>query len=243
MKPLSVAILSLALTTAVHADIIALGVGAVSPSEVVVKIDGHDVHLRVDGAKASGDTKATSFLQCLVAGRVVRVKKTSAKAANVMMLDGSSVGSLVNEFLDTTTKIDPCTLGKAAYQPQYAHVTGDATSEPAAAKPAKGREIHVSQGSSKANNPEHLQMPREVTYPERPYQAPPPPPAEVPSIATPGTMSTTTPSTARPYTPPASSTTTVGTSSTSAPPVAAPYTPAPAAPYTPPVTQQKPPGV
>jgi hypothetical protein len=243
MKPISVAILSFTLATAVHADTIALGVGAVSPSEVVVKIDGRDVHLSVNGTKPSGDSKATTFLQCLVAGRVLRVQKTSAKTANVTMLDGSVVGSLVNEFLDTTTKIDPCALGKAAYQPQYAHAAAGETSEPVAAKPAKGREIHVSQGSSKANNPEHLQMPREVTYPERPYQAPPPKPPEVPTIATPGTMSTSNPGTARAYTPPTSSTTTIGTGSTTAPPVAAPYTPAPAQPYTPPVTQQKPPAV
>jgi hypothetical protein len=159
------------------------------------------------------------------------------------MLDGGVVADLLNEFLDTRTKIDPCALGKAAYKPQYARAVGT-TSAPEAqsGEVAPKRETHLSFASSGGKAPAPIRMPAEVTFPERKIQPPPPPPVEVPAIATPGTMSSSKPGQARPYSPPTSSTTTVGTGAPTTPPPTEPYTPQPAAPYTPPVTQQKPPG-
>lgn len=244
MKPIAIALVSFTFfAVAARSDIVALGVGANSPSEVVVKIDGKDVHLSIEGTKPSGDPAARTFLQCLVAGRVVSVHKTSARAAKVTMLDGTSVADLVNEFLDTTTKIDPCTLGKGAYQPQYARASGDATSQPVAEKPSRAKhEVHISYGSTTSKAPPPPLMPRETTYPDRPRTTPQPQPSEIPTLAAPQPMSTYRPGEARIAAPPTASTTTIGTGSTSTPPATEPYTPQPAAPYTPPVTQQKPPG-
>ena len=245
MKPIAIALVSLLfIASAALADIVALGVGANSPSKVVVKIDGRDVRLQIEGTKPSGNPAAEAFLRCLVTGRIVKVHKTSATSAKVTMLDGTAVADLVNEFLDTTTKIDPCTLGKAAYQPQYAHVTGDTSSPstPTAAKSSRApHEVHISYGSSSSKPAPPVLWPREADAPPRPQ-----PPArakaeEVPTLATPQPMSTYQPGQARIATPPTASTTTVGTSSTSTPPPTEPYTPQPTAPVTPPVTQQKPP--
>jgi hypothetical protein len=245
MKPIAIALLSLLfIASAALADIVALGVGASSPSEVVVKIDGHDVHLQVVGAKPSGNPAAEAFLRCLVSGRVVKVHKTSGTTAKVTMLDGTAVSDLVNEFLDTTTKIDPCTLGKAAYQPQYAHLTDDTSSQagPAAGKPAHAaHEVHISYGSSSSQPAPPVLWPREADAPPRAQPAARPKADDVPTLATPQPMSTYQPGQARIATPPTASTTTVGTGSTSTPPPSQPDTPQPVAPYTPPVTQQKPP--
>jgi hypothetical protein len=245
MKPIAIALVSLLfVASAAVSDIVALGVGANSPSEVVVKIDGRDVRLHLDGAKPSGNPAAEAFLRCLVAGRIVKVHKTSASAAKVTMLDGTAVADLVNEFLDTTTKIDPCTLGRAAYQPQYAHVTGD-TSSPSTAtggKPAHAtHEVHISYGSSSSKPAPPVLWPREADAPLRPQPLPRAKAEEVPTLASPQPMSTYQPGQARIGTPPTASTTTIGTSSTSTPPPTEPYTPQPTAPVTPPVTQQKPP--
>ncbi|MDP9362494.1 MAG: hypothetical protein M3P29_13715 [Acidobacteriota bacterium] len=242
MKPLAIALLSFTLAAVSDAATVALGVGAASPNEVVVKIDGRDAHLRLDGAKPSGDPAAATFLRCLVSGRVVRVQKTSSGTAKVTMLDGSVVAELLNEFLDTRTKIDPCALGKAAYQPQYARVAGTtAASEAKSGEVAPKRETHLSFASSGGKDQAPIRMPAEVKFPERKNPPPPPPAEEVPTIAAPGTTSSYRPGQARIDAPPTASTTTIGTGAPTAPPMTAPSTPPTAAPYTPPVTQQKPP--
>ena len=247
MKSFAIAMLSLSLATASGAATVALGVGATSPNEVVVKIDGRDSHVRLDGVKPSGDPAAATFLRCLVAGRVVRLQMKGSGTAKVTMLDGTGVSELVNEYLDTTTKIDPCSLGKAAYQPQPIHVDEAALVQPKTAKKGtalKPDTAHISYAPSTNQKPVPFRMPPEVKFPERQAAPPPPPkPAEVPSIATPGTMSTYAPGRMQPDSPPTSSTTTVGTSSTATIGTAQPTTPPTATPYTPPVTVQKPPGV
>jgi hypothetical protein len=114
--------LALLLATSPHAETVALGVGAASPSEVIVKINGKDTHVHLAGVTGGGDA-ARLFLQCLVAGRVVRVQ-----GQRVTLLDGNSVANHVNEFLQSKTAADPCDLGKAAYTPAAPHATaGPAT--------------------------------------------------------------------------------------------------------------------
>jgi hypothetical protein len=259
MKPIAVALLSFSLVATSQAATIALGVGATSPSEVIVKIDGHDSHLRLDGVKPSGDPAAAAFLNCLVAGRVVRVDKTAAGSAKLAMLDGTAVSQLVNEFFDTTTKIDPCALGKAAYQPQHPHVTATGTaSTTATAEPANTGKRHPitsqpitnenlirynSSASSTGKAPEAFRMPAEATFPERQKApVPPPPPAPGATVEKPQTIGVYSPGTVKAESIPVGSTTTLGTGSLASPGNATTSTPPTAQPDKPPVTSQSPPG-
>jgi hypothetical protein len=93
------------------ADVVALGVGASKANEVIVRIGGEATHVRLDGVPDASDA-ARDFLQCLVAGRVMRVDVARGR---VTMLDGNTANDHVLEYLQTKTKIDPCQLGKAAY--------------------------------------------------------------------------------------------------------------------------------
>ncbi|HXH94255.1 MAG TPA: hypothetical protein VNN25_21950 [Thermoanaerobaculia bacterium] len=250
MKPIAIAVLSMSLAAVSHAVTIALGVGAIAPNEVIVKIDGHDSHLRIAGVKPSGDPAAATFLRCLVAGRVLRVQPSSGGAAKITMLDDSVVADLVNEYFDTTTKIDPCALGKAAYQPKPLHPV-EATAEqttPAAPAPTKhkGKLTFPSLPSSPAaaaQPPTPFRMPADVKFPE-PQAAPRPAPKspDVGSIGTPGTMQPYTPGQAHPDTLGTSSTTPMQQGGTSTIGTAQPTNVETAQPYTPPVTPQKPPG-
>jgi hypothetical protein len=250
MKPIVIALLSLSLAASSHATTVALGAGATSPNEVVVKVDGHETRLRLDGVKPSGDPAAATFLRCLVTSRVVRFQKTPAGTAKVTMLDGSVVSELVNEFLDTPTTIDPCSLGKAAYRPQEIHVAA-ASSTPQTKKRATTKQKpeaitdwvrHVSVASSPGKAPEPFRMPAAVTFPERQQQPiPGPPPAERPTISAPETVGTYTPGKASVDTMQSVPITNVKTGTMASPPQAAPSTPPTATPDTPPVTAQKPP--
>ncbi len=95
----------------VLAALIGLGVGAKDPNNIIVKVDGRDrvVDLK---AGASGDA-AQKFLQCLVAGRVLKLTKD-----HVLLLDGNDVAEHLREFMQSKTSADPCELGKAAYAPK-----------------------------------------------------------------------------------------------------------------------------
>ena len=250
MKPIAIAVLSMSLAAVSHAATIALGVGAIAPNEVIVKIDGHDSHLRVAGVKPSGDPAAATFLRCLVAGRVLRIQPSSGGAAKITMLDDSVVADLVNEYFDTTTKIDPCALGKAAYQPKPLHPVEATAEQTTPAGPAstkhRGKLTFPSLPSSPAaaaQPAKPFQMPPEVKFPER--QAAPGAAPKSPDVATVGT-----PGTMQPYTPGQAHTDNLGTSSTtpmqpggtSTIGTSGPSTVQPLQPYTPPVTPQKPPG-
>jgi|GEM_PF-2443888 len=94
----------------VLAVLLGLGVGAKDANHIVVKIDGTDrvIDLKAD---ASGDA-AQKFLQCLVAGRVLKVSKDHVK-----LLDGNDVADHLREFMSSKTSADPCALGKAVYTP------------------------------------------------------------------------------------------------------------------------------
>lgn len=250
MKPIAIAVLSISLAAVSHAATIALGVGAVAPNEVIVKIDGHDAHLRLAGVKPSGDPAAATFLRCLVAGRVLRVQPSSGGTAKMTMLDDSVVADLVNEYFDTTTKIDPCALGKAAYQPKPLHPVEATAAEttPSSATPTKrtGRLTFPSLPSSpaaKAQPATPFRMPAEVKFPERqaaPAAAPKSP--DVVTVGTPGTMQPYTPGQAQMDRPGTSSTTPIQPGGTSTVGTASPTPVQPLQPYTPPVTPQKPPG-
>ena len=97
--------------TFVLAVLLGLGVGAKDANHIVVKVDGTDrvVDLKTN---ATGDP-AQKFLQCLVAGRVLKITKDHVK-----LLDGNDVADHVREFMNSKTSADPCTLGKAVYTPQ-----------------------------------------------------------------------------------------------------------------------------
>jgi len=88
---------------------VALGVGAASSTEVIVKVNGTDRTVKVAGAP-TGNQSSKVFLQCLVAKRVLKIN-----GGDVTMLDGSKVVDHLNEFAQSKTSADPCTLGKAAY--------------------------------------------------------------------------------------------------------------------------------
>ena len=250
MKPIAIAVLSMSLAVVSHAATIALGVGATSPNEVIVKIDGHDSHLRISGVKPSGDPAAATFLRCLVAGRVLRVQPSSGGTARITMLDGSAVADLVNEYFDTTTKIDPCALGKASYQPKPLHPVEATAAQTTPAGPASTKRTVnwtfpslPSSPATAAQPSTPFRMPAEVKFPER--QAPPPPAPKAPAVATvdtPTTMQPYTPGQAQMDRPGTSSTTPVEPGGTSTVGTAGSSTVQPLQPYTPPVTPQKPPG-
>lgn len=258
MKPIAIALLSLSAAVASQAATVALGVGASSPNEIILKIDGRDSHLRLDGVKPSGDPSAAAFLNCLVAGRVVRVEKASAGTSKVTMLDGTPVSQLVNEFFDTTTKIDPCVLGKAAYQPQHPHVTAVTASPAVTAEPANrtGKRHPLtsqpitnenlvrsnSTTSSPGKEGEAFRMPAEVKFPERPAPATPPAPSlPGPTVNKPETVGIYTPGQNRIEPLPVTSATPVGTGTLASPGTTTTTTPPTAQPDKPPVTSQSPP--
>lgn len=158
MRTLTAAVLALAVSTPLFAAApratVALGVGASSASEIIVKIDGKDTHVKLAGVPADGTYAGQAFLQCLVADRVVRVDRG---AGRVTMLDGTSVADHLAEFLQTRTQSDPCMLGKAAYvsvTPRVAAAPAAAPGEPVALKPGLGgHEVHVSFASGEAKLP------------------------------------------------------------------------------------------
>ena len=125
-----------------------LGVGAADSNKIIVRLDGQATPVTLAGV-AAGSPRAAMFAKCLVAGRVLRIKGPR-NAATAVMLDDSSVAAHINEFLQTNTSSDPCTIGRAAYQTPPLPATpaakgAAATSAAPAKKPA--REIHVSFGS------------------------------------------------------------------------------------------------
>ncbi|MEA2162896.1 MAG: hypothetical protein QOK37_1023 [Thermoanaerobaculia bacterium] len=259
MKPIAIALLSLSVAAASQAATVALGVGATSPGEITVKIDGRDSHLRLDGVKPSGDPAATAFLNCLVAGRVVRVEKTAAGMSKVTMLDGTPVSQLINEFFDTTTKIDPCVLGKAAYQPQHPHVTAVTATPTVTAEPANrtGKRHPLtsqpitnenlvrsnSTASSPGKESEAFRMPAEVKFPERQQlPTPPAPPLPGPAVNRPETVGIYTPGQAGVQPMPVVSTAPVAPGTLASPGTTTTTTPPTAQPDKPPVTSQSPPG-
>jgi len=235
MRYMIAAVLALAVSTPLFAaSVVALGVGASSASEVVVKIDGKDTTVKLAGAPAEGTYPAQAFLQCLVAERVMRVDRASGR---VMLLDGTSVADHLAEFLQTRTLSDPCMLGKAA----YVHATPRTAAAPAAAPaatpiavtPLKGaREGHVSfaSGSSAvptlgAAAPSPAQPKPATAAPASPYANVPPPLGQAarPGIYSPPTVGTTTLTpvgsqqsmgTVGTYTPQPAQTTTIPTTST-----------------------------
>jgi|SRR6185369_52532 len=97
--------------TLVLAVLLGLGVGAKDANHIVVKVDGKDrvVDLK---ANASGEA-AEKFLQCLVAGRVLKLTKD-----HVRLLDDNDVADHLREFMQSKTSADPCALGKAVYTPK-----------------------------------------------------------------------------------------------------------------------------
>ena len=98
--------------TLVLAVLLGLGVGAKDANHIVVKIDGKDRIIDLK-ANASGDP-AQKFLQCLVAGRVLKVSKDHVK-----LLDDNDVADHLREFMSSKTSADPCALGKAVYTPKH----------------------------------------------------------------------------------------------------------------------------
>jgi hypothetical protein len=171
------------------------------------------------------------------------------------MLDGTFVSQLVNEFFDTTTKIDPCALGKAAYQAQHPHVTATPTVSAEPARTGK-RQLMTNQpitnenlvrynstASSSGKAPDQFRMPAEVKFPER-QQLPTPsaPPLPGPAVNRPETIGIYTPGQAGVQQLPVSSITPVGTTTMASPGTTTTTTPPTAQPETPPVTSQKPPG-
>ena len=129
---------------AIAASVLALGVGATDANSIVVRINGKATSLSLAGV-AGGSQPGTAFAKCLVAGRILQISGPGSAAA-ATLLDGHSVAALVREFLETTTSSDPCTLGKAAYQPVRMVVNAPSTSpSTSSANPRKrGREVHVS---------------------------------------------------------------------------------------------------
>lgn len=110
---------------------IGLGVGATSSNEITVKINGSDTKVLIEGAP-SGSENGQAFLQCLIAGRVVRVERGSA-GSRVTLLDGSSVGNHLAEFAQSKSASDPCELGKAAYVAHRPNTTPQVQPQPAPA--------------------------------------------------------------------------------------------------------------
>ena len=241
MRRLLLAVLALPLIAAAPRGTVALGVGASSSNEVVVKIDGKNATVKLAGVN-NGTYAGQAFLQCLVANRVLRVDRA---AGRVTMLDGTSVADHVAEFLQTRTQTDPCTLGKAAYvsaTPALASsVVVKQPGEASTAAPAK-REGHVSFPSGPALGA--INMP--LNAGEQPQRATPPGEktttySDTPAIYRPPTVGTVTPPTAQTYTPPSASTYTPPGAGTTNPSQAKPYTPPSPGTTTIPTTSTNPP--
>ena len=226
MRKLLAAFLAVPLLAAAPRGTIALGVGAASSNEIVVKIDGKNATIKLAGVGA-GTYAAQAFLQCLVANRVIRVDRVAGRAT---MLDGSSVSDHVAEFLQTQTSSDPCALGKAAYVAQTPALAGSVVVNPpgseATAAPAK-RQGHVSFPGGTMGPITMNTAPEPEPAQPRKY-VPPAATSTQPSIYHPpsvGTVqvqpgSTYTPMQPSTYTPPTGSTTTIPTGSTYTPPQA-----------------------
>lgn len=247
MRRLLVAVLVLPLIAAAPRGTIALGVGASSASDVVVKIDGKNVTVKLAGVN-NGTYASQAFLQCLVAGRVVRVDRA---AGRVTMLDGTSVADHVAEFQQTKTATDPCALGKASYVPGTPPLATSVVVAPPrdgstpAANAAPKREGHVSFGSTGATmDPNALNIRSSAAPAPQPQArpaAPRPATNDRPTIYRPPTVGTVTPSTAQTYTPPGATTTTIQSQGTVTPTQAQPYTPPTATTTTIPSTSTSPP--
>jgi len=243
MRNFIAAVLAVAVPTSLFAAVprgaIALGVGASSASEVVVKIDGKDAHVKLAGVSPEGTYAAQAFLQCLLAERVVRVDRA---AGRVTMLDGTSVADHLAEFLQTRTQSDPCALGKAAYVPTTPRVAAAAAAAPAApaaraaTTPGKAqREVHVSFASGSAAMPSVGPAPTpQTSQSTAPRAAGPSAPAARPA-AQPGRPGIYQPPIMSTYTPPPASTTTVPTVGTQTVGSAPTYTPPTTSTVAPPV--------
>jgi hypothetical protein len=246
MRKVIFAVLAVSLVAAAPRGTIALGVGASSSSEVVVKIDGKNATVKLAGVN-NGTYAGQAFLQCLVANRVLHVDRA---AGRVTLLDGTSVADHVAEFLQTRTATDPCALGKAAYvplaPPLAASVTVAHPGAPATKQATPAREVHVSFGSTGATmKPEALAMPlpstaqpttpRKTTTQQRPTYS------DQPSIYRPPTVGTMTPQSGTAYTPPTAGTSTVPSSSTVTPGQGQTYTPPTVNTTTVPTTSTSPP--
>lgn len=138
---------------------VALGVGASSSTEVIVKINGKDTVVSVAGAPA-GNQASKQFLQCLVARRVLRVS-----GHKVTMLDGTSVADHLKEFATSQTTADACELGKAAYTPTTPPLAGQQTAAaaPAAAPAGKAKPKHEAHISFATGTPVALPSPASQT--------------------------------------------------------------------------------
>jgi len=241
MRRLLFAVLALPLIAAAPKGTIALGVGASSSSEVVVKIDGKNATVKLAGVN-NGTYAGQAFLQCLVANRIVRVDRA---AGRVTMLDGTSVADHVAEFLQTKTTTDPCALGKAAYvsltPPLASSVVVAPPGSTNAAAPAK-REGHVSFGSGSLTS-DALAIPSSSQPQPAPRntQAAPRPAPEQPSIYRPPTVGAVAPQQGTTYAPTYAPTATVPTGSTTTMSQGQTYTPPTATTTTIPSTSTNPP--
>jgi hypothetical protein len=90
---------------------IGLGVGAVKSNEIIVKLGGEDIKVKLAHLPADSD-QARLFLQCLVAKRIVRV---DAKRGQAWMLDEVEVNESVRRYLASPGSLDPCDAGRSAY--------------------------------------------------------------------------------------------------------------------------------
>ena len=249
MRRLLFAVLALPLIAATAPKgTIALGVGASSSTEAIVKIDGKNTTVKLAGVN-NGTYAGQAFLQCLVARRIVRVDRA---AGRVTMLDGSSVADHLAEFLLSKTESDPCAIGKAAYAPGMPPLASSVTVAPpktagagTAATPAK-REGHVSFGSEGAKmDPEAIKISTSTAAPAGQPQtyapAPVAAPTNVPTIYRPPTPGTVQVQPGSTYTPAQPGTTTVTTPGTVQVQPGSTYTPPQAGTTTIPSTSTNPP--
>jgi hypothetical protein len=182
-----------------------MGVGAADSNTLIVRIDGKETRVTVAGVGA-GSERGTAFAQCLVAGRVLRISGPHS-AAKVTLLDDSAVSAHIAEFLQSQTSADPCTLGKAAYQPKMPRAGAPASAAvaplPAVTK-KKPRVVHVSFAGGEMSKGS-VQMPAPSPYPVTPAYTPQAPPAPTtsnqPTYANPVTVQTYTPPTTGAYAP------------------------------------------
>ena len=224
MRRLLIAVLAVPLLAAAPPrGVVALGVGAASSNEVVVKINGKNETIKLAGIK-NGTYAGQAFLQCLMERRIVRVDRA---AGRVTMLDGSSVADHLAEFLLSKTSSDPCAIGKAAYAPAMPPLASSVTVAPpktagsgTAAAPAK-REGHVSFGSEGAKmNPDAVKVSTSSSAAPagnaQTYGVPPPAagPTNVPTIYRPPTPGTVQVQPGSTYTPASPGTTTPGSPGT-----------------------------
>ncbi len=130
-----------------------MGVGAADSNTIIVRIDGKETRVTLAGVNA-GDARGAAFANCLVAGRVVRIKGPRS-AATATLLDDHSVAAHINEFVQTATSANPCTIGRAAYEPvRPATTAAAAPASTAAAAPAKKpRQVHISFAPGSAPKP------------------------------------------------------------------------------------------